>query len=143
MQSPFDASKLHEVSEHVFQDGSGGYLLTNPSAIKKMYENFLQVTNTQEVQLSNLGVFPLAKQSLQLLNQSLAYESQTLTIEPILQKSQIPLFASNDRRTVYIPAEGAAVCRYFHDLWAQESGEEDSLKATLAGFAVIASFAGI
>lgn len=145
MQSPFDNSTLNEIQDNIYQDKAGGLLIINPHAVKKQYEKMVQSLNTEEVQLANLGVFPLAKASLALLARTLTYDKKELTIEPLLQKSQIPLYSTKDRQIVYIPPEGLAICRYFHELWATETNaeSENEIDTALSGFTLLASFAGI
>lgn len=140
MVSPFDGSPLKEIGTGIFQDNSNGYLLTNPAAVRQQYENHGETLATQEIKLDNLGVFPLAKASLPLLNRELQFNGQILRVVPLLRQSQIPIFSSSDAQVIYIPPEGAAICRYFHELWRSDHAEEQD--PVLSGFAVIASYAG-
>jgi len=143
MKSPLDASPLTAVREFIFADALGGYLITNPRAIKQQYATADRSVSTREIKLGNLGLFPLADASLALLDKTLQFENKKLSIEPLLQKSQIPIYASADRDIVYIPPEGSAICRYFHELWASAADDISDVDAVLSGFATLASYAGI
>lgn len=143
MTSPFDGSELKPATDHVYQDSSGGYLITNPAAVRRRFEAAGRDSNTREVKLENLGVFPLAKDALPLLQKELRHAETTLTILPLLRKSQIPLFSSADAQLVYIPAAGCAICRYFHELWTSDSELSEAADPVLSGFAVLASYAGL
>ncbi|MBS0618524.1 MAG: hypothetical protein JSR44_10060 [Spirochaetes bacterium] len=143
MKSPLDGSPLTRVREFIFTDTAGGYLITNPRAIKQQFAIVDQSVSTREIKLGNLGLFPLADASLALLDKTLQYENKNLSIEPLLQKSQIPIYASADRDIVYIPPEGSAICRYFHELWANADDDTTDVDAVFSGFATLASYAGI
>ncbi|MFZ5627501.1 MAG: hypothetical protein ACOY5B_00115 [Spirochaetota bacterium] len=143
MTSPFDGSELKPATDHVFVDSSGGYLITNPAAVRRRFEAAGRDSNTREIKLENLGVFPLAQDALPLLQKELLHNGKALTILPLLRKSQIPLFSSPDAQLVYIPAAGCAICRYFHELWTSDGELTDSADHVLSGFAVLASYAGL
>lgn len=143
MTSPFDGSEMQPLTDYVYADSSGGYLITNPSAVRRRFEASGRETNTREIKLENLGVFPLASDALPLLQKELRHDGTVLSILPLLRKSQIPLFSSADAQLVYIPAAGCAICRYFHELWSSEGEIADSADPVLSGFAVIASYAGL
>ena len=143
MISPFDGSPLKPVSDHVYQDSSGGYLLTNPGAVRRRFEAAGRDSSTREIKLENLGVFPLAGDALPLLQKELQHDGKQLSILPLLKKSQIPLFSSPDAQLVYIPPAGCAICRYFHELWTSDSDETETTDTVLSGFAVLASYAGL
>lgn len=140
MVSPFDGSPLQELATGVFQDKSNGYLLTNLSAVRQRYERQGEILTTKEIKLDNLGVFPLAKSSLPLLERELEFHGKILRVVPLLRQSQIPIFSSADAQIIYIPPEAAAICRYFHELWHSDHSTETD--PVLSGFAVIASYAG-
>jgi len=142
MTSPFDGSPLKPVTDHVYQDSSGGYLLTNPGAVRRRFEAGGRDSNTREIKLENLGVFPLAGDALPLLQKELQHDGKQLSILPLLKKSQIPLFSSADAQLVYIPPAACAICRYFHELWDSDSEETETADTVLSGFAILASYAG-
>ncbi|MBL8034343.1 MAG: hypothetical protein JNJ69_11610, partial [Leptospiraceae bacterium] len=114
MKSPYDASDAVLLQNGVYRDASGGYLITNIATIRTEFEGKIQQLSTREMKLETLGVFPLAKDALPLLDKTLSYEGVTLTINPLFRKSQIPLYADAQSGYAYIPAEGANICRYFH-----------------------------
>lgn len=143
MTSPFDGSELKPATDHVFVDGSGGYLITNPAAVRQRFEPAGRDSNTREIKLENLGVFPLAKDALPLLQKQLQHDGRTLTVLPLLRKSQIPLFSSPDAAIVYVPAAACAICRYFHELWTNDNEPGEQAEPVLSGFAVLASYAGL
>jgi hypothetical protein len=143
MKSPFDGSELKPVTDDVFQDDSGGYFITNPAAVRRRFPADGYDSNTHEVKLENLGIFPLAKDALPLLQKVLMHDGITLTILPLLQKSQIPLFSSADGHLVYIPPAACAICRYFHELWNGNNEQTDAVVPVLSGFSVLASYAGL
>lgn len=143
MTSPFDGSPLQAVTDHVYRDSSGGYLLTNPQSVRRRFETAGRDSSTREIKLENLGVFPLGLDALPLLQKELQHDGKKLTIVPLLKKSQIPLFSSADAQLVYIPPAGCAICRYFHELWTTNSDETETTDTVLSGFAVLASYAGL
>jgi hypothetical protein len=143
MTSPFDGSELKPATDHVFVDSSGGYLITNPAAVRRRFETTGRDSNTREIKLENLGVFPLSKDALPLLQKELTHNGVALSILPLLKKSQIPLFSSADAQIVYIPPAGCAICRYFHELWTSETEPSEAVDPVLSGFAVLASYAGL
>lgn len=143
MKSPLDASTLRQIREGLYEDASHGYLITDTAAVRSQYEGQIQQLNTREMKLATLGVFPLAEVSLPLLSRTLAYDGVNLTVPELFKSSQIPVFAGAGGKIAYIPAEGANICRYFHDLWKLDEGETDEVTAVISGFAVLASYAGL
>ncbi|GAB4442470.1 MAG: hypothetical protein OHK0011_24870 [Turneriella sp.] len=143
MTSPFDGSQLKPATDHVFLDSSGGYLITNPAAVRRRFETTGRESNTREIKLENLGVFPLSRDALPILQKELVHDGVKLSILPLLKKSQIPLFSSADAQLVYIPPAGCAICRYFHELWTNDAEQDKAVDPVLSGFAVLASYAGL
>jgi hypothetical protein len=143
MTSPFDGSQLKRVADHVYQDNSGGFFITDPDAIRQRFMGSGPGSGTREIKLQNLGVFPLAADQLPLLQRELEYEGSRLAIPALLKESQIPLFSSTDGQLVYIPPAACAICRYFHELWQTGTDDAAGFVPVLSGFAVLASYAGI
>ncbi len=143
MISPFDRSELVELRPGVYRDGAGGYLITDIGKIRAEFEGKIQQLNTREMKLETLGVFPLGEDALPLMARSLPFEGKDLLINPLFAKSQIPIYADQKSTCAYIPPEGANICRYFHDLWRLDAGNAHDNDEVLAGFAILASYAGL
>lgn len=143
MLSPLDGSPLTERSQHVYQDTIGGYLITDTRAMRRNLNTPELDLHTREMRLDNLGIFPLAKNSLSLLERTLTWEDKKMHIEPLLKKSQIPIFTTEDHVAAYIPPEACAICRYFYELWTSSEKPTSEVDPVLAGFAILASYAGI
>lgn len=143
MKSPFDASDLVQVRPGVHRDTAGGYLIDDIAKIRAEFEGKIQQLNTREMKLDTLGIFPLAQDALPLMSRTLQYNGKMLSINPLFVKSQIPIFGGTESACVYIPPEGANICRYFHDLWKLDSESEQENDAVFAGFSILASYAGI
>ncbi|MFO1527474.1 MAG: hypothetical protein U1F16_16000 [Turneriella sp.] len=143
MKSPFDGSEMKELQTGVFRDAAGGYLITDIATIRKNFDGRIQQLNTREMKLDTLGVFPLSKDALPLLEKKVSHAGNDLTIHPLLKNSRIPIYADSASVCAYIPAEGANICRYFHDLWRLDETNLQESEAVLAGFALLASYAGI
>lgn len=143
MQSPFDSSNLSLVGPDVYRDASGGYLIDDIGKIRAEFDGRIQQLNTREMKLDTLGIFPLAKDAIYLLTKSMKYGEKALVINPLFAKSQIPIYADVNSTCAYIPSEGANICRYFHDLWRLDTGNIQDPEAVLAGFAILASYAGL
>jgi hypothetical protein len=141
MQSPYDSTSLKPISEHIFQDESEGWFLTNLAAIREKFDGKIQQLNTREMKLDTLGEFPLAKNSLPLLQRKLMHEGIELTVNEMFARSHIPIYSDKSGSLAYIPTEGANICRYFYDLWRFEDDIETD--PVIAGFAVLASYAGL
>lgn len=143
MKSPFDSSDLVPVRPAVHRDKAGGYLIDDIGKIRAEFDGKIQQLNTREMKLDTLGIFPLAKDALPLMSRSLKFEGKDLVINPLFARSQIPIYGDLKSTCAYIPAEGANICRYFHDLWRLDSEPDQESDAVLAGFAILASYAGL
>lgn len=143
MKSPFDSSELVPLRPGVHRDSAGGYLIDDIAKIRATFEGKIQQLNTREMKLDTLGVFPLAKDALPLMERTLNFEGKVLVINPLFAKSQIPIYGDQKSTCAYIPAEGANICRYFHDLWRLDTNPDHDNDAVLAGFAILASYAGL
>ncbi len=143
MKSPFDSSDLLPVRAAVHRDAAGGYLINDIARIRAEYDGKIQQLNTREMKLDTLGVFPLAKDALPLMSRKLHFDGKDLSIDPLFAKSQIPIYSDQKSTCAYIPSEGANICRYFHDLWRLDTEPEQDSDAVLAGFAILASYAGL
>lgn len=143
MKSPFDASELVLLRPGVHRDSAGGYLIDDIAKIRAEFEGKIQQLNTREMKLDTLGVFPLAKTAQPLMTRTLNFEGKVLVINPLFAKSQIPIYGDQKSTYAYIPSEGANICRYFHDLWRLDTNPDLDNDAVLAGFAILASYAGL
>lgn len=145
MKSPFDSSELVPVRPGVHRDSAGGYLIDDIGKIRTQFEGKIQQLNTREMKLDTLGIFPLANDALPLMERSLKFDGKDLVINALFVKSQIPIYGDSKSTCAYIPFEGANICRYFHDLWRLDAGpdQHDENDAVLAGFAILASYAGL
>jgi hypothetical protein len=148
MQSPFDASLMKNVRSHVFEDAANGYFIADIPAIRAEFDGKIQQLHTREMKLDTLGVFPLAKTSLPLLEKIIVFEGRKLFVPALFAKSQIPIFAHagngpEGSQYAYISAEGASICRYFFELWQQDDVETTELETIVQGFAILASYAGL
>lgn len=143
MKSPLDGSELKQIRAHLYEDSAHGYVITDIGTVKKQYEGQVQALQTQEMKLDTLGVFPLAKPSLPLLEKELSFGGTSLTVIPLFRKSQIPLFSDASGKQAYIPSEGANICRYIYDLWKLDEEPVSDTDAVLGGFAILASYAGL
>lgn len=143
MKSPLDSSELKSVRKHLYGDSMHGYAITDVAEIKKQYEGQVQALQTQEMKLDTLGIFPLAKSSIPLLERQLSFEGTLLRVVPLFRNSQIPLFSDESGKQAYIPPEGANICRYIYDLWKLDEIPVSDTDAVLGGFAILASYAGL
>ena len=143
MKSPLDSSNLVSVRPGVFRDSAGGYLIDDIVKIRREFDGKIQQINTREMKLDTLGVFPLASDAMHLMNRSLQFNGKDLIINPLFAKSQIPIYGDAASTYAYIPPEGTNICRYFHDLWRLDADSALDADTVLAGFAILASYAGL
>lgn len=145
MQNAVHEAGLKKILPAVLQDAAGGYVIDDIHAVKTAFTGHLHQLNTQEMKLDTLGVFPLPNTSLPLLDQTITYKGKKLEITPLLKKSRIPVYGDGAANYAYIPPEGASICRYFYELWhtANEDTRVSDHEEVAAGFAILASYAGI
>ena len=136
---------LVQIRPEVFKDAADGYVIANIPRIRAEFNGRVQQLNTREMKLETLGVFPLAITSLPLLKQETEYNGKKLTINPLFARSQIPIYSDAEGKYAFIPPEGANICRYFFELWQLPEAETEPGpdEAVIAGFAILASYAGI
>ncbi|MBV6494763.1 MAG: hypothetical protein LDLANPLL_02800 [Turneriella sp.] len=136
-------SSFQKVRDGIFRDDTGAYLITDVERVQAEHEGHIQQLHTREMKLDTLGVFPLAKEALPLLDEKPVLDGTPLVLAALLKKSQIPIFTDSSARMAYIPPAGASICRYFFDLWrrseAQSEKDEDQV---VGGFVVLMSYAG-
>ncbi len=145
MQAVITITGLQKIREGIFTAAGGAYLLSDIPALRAEFDGRIQRLNTREMKLDTLGIFPLPQTAVPLLKQTAEYDGKKLEISPILLKSQIPIYADASGKYGYIPAEGAHICRYFYELWAMPDEEvtENPHEIVIAGFTILASYAGI
>jgi len=143
-----------EKTKGIYREKSGGWIFEKEFInlySSKISESSEFIKKTQEVRLSDLGVFPLEEKSQSIFSETVSKEDGTeLKIPEILKLSKIPIFYSEKlNETVFISKEAIAVCRYFFHTWdlkpenfdLSESLNDDE-KETIVGFFIIHSFTG-
>lgn len=145
MEAVVVPNDLKKIREGIFNAPGNAYFICDLALLKTEYNGRIQQLNTREMKLDTLGVFPLPKAALPLLDTAVRYENHRLEISPLFVKSQIPIYSEPTGRYAYIPAEGANICRYFYELWlpTEEESNEDTHETVIAGFMILASYAGI
>ncbi len=137
-----DVTGLQRITAFASRDGAAGYLIHNIAEARVAFDGAIQQLNTREMKLTSLGVFPLQKEAMPLLAETVIIDGKKLTVPPIFKESQIPVFAAAELNIAYISPAGASICRYFYELWRTNDTEIDPDQQVLSGFAILASYAG-
>lgn len=143
MPTQVDSSASQRITDFASRDAANGYIIHDIAQARSAFEGNIQQLNTREMKLTSLGVFPLQSDAMHLLSESVFCEGKSLAVPTIFKDSQIPVFAAPGANIAYVPAAGANICRYFHELWRTDEAEIDADSEVLSGFAILASYAGL